>query len=91
MHHGPEGSRGLLTFGGPVDRPTPVPLGGHHAIRNPDPFHSGQDAFVMSVGRDQSPYPLQSPEGKSWLEGWDDAQALYEEELANRSATNGAS
>lgn len=51
----------------------------------PDPFHEGQDAYVLDITRDRCPYPLQSVERKTWLEGWDDAKATYEQGLANRS------
>lgn len=52
----------------------------------PDPFHEGQSAYVLGITRDQCPYSPRSVEQAAWLEGWDDAKAIYEEGLSDRSA-----
>ena len=42
----------------------------------------GVDAFCAGISRNACPYPLGSDEQRDWLRGWDEAEELDFERLA---------
>jgi ribosome modulation factor len=51
------------------------------AAMEPDEIlEAGISAYSAGVPRDACPYPIESDERRLWLEGWDGAKSVAEEE-----------
>ena len=51
-----------------------------------DNFQQGVDAYGAGISREDCPHPKDSDEREIWLDGWDEAQSLADDDETRDNA-----